>query len=863
MHFNTSWLHLNFYKLIRFISLFLLLLTTSVVYPQQVGGVVTDEKGNPLPAVNIFIKNTTTGSTSGTDGRFRFEVKQGTQTVVFRILGYETIEQDVDVTGTKPVELNVSLKEKSVLLNEAVIFADRRDIAREVMGNAREKRRFYLDALKSYTCLAYRKVSLMKEYVPEYMEDTTQIDTNPETEFVLVETDYVQHTKTTSLREYFSRLYADGTNFREEILAENEYRAQRPFSSVSITMGVESKGMNISNLGRIWQDPYMLLNDAASLRFNFLMPSISAPVVSAQPLLSPLAPAASISYVYDFDGIFYEENIKIYKIRVTPVFPGDALFEGHMLIEDSTWALRGVDLIVNPRALLYCKEFRIRQSYIHLENAVIVPEHTEIEYRIRDGKDIISGNISMNYSEYDVNIEFPGRTFTNEVITYDQHAFNRDSIWWSEIRPLELTENERSFALKIDSLQKVYQTQSYIDSLDSAYNDINIWSFLIRGVGLRSSIKQREIYFVPLIAQMNPFGIGGYRHRFGGYYNKRFRNDVFLETEGLLDYGFNNRDVRGKAGVGITYIPQKFVRTFIRFGDYYDMINDYASIASVFSRSNYVRTQTLSVAQRMEILNGLFGELTVTYSDQTPIKDMKIESWSNQLFGELNEPADFERYKKLDVRLEFKIRPAQKYIMKGKRKIILETNMPEFSIIYRKGIPRLFGSEVNYDFLEIGVHDDTKLARWGTSNWAVLAGTFLNRKNLRLIEHRYFRGSDMYFFSDPLQSFQLLDATLSSSTTYFRTNYMHHFDGAILNKVPLFNRLKISLAAGAGILMMEENNFRHAEFFVGLERIIRIRKQLFRIGVFGVTADNNLSKARITYKVGINFYNPFTRKWDY
>jgi len=829
---------------------------------QQVKGVVTDASGNPLPAVNVFIKNTTTGSTSGVDGKFRFEVKQGTQTIVFRILGYETVEQEVDISGNRPIELNISLKEQSVLLNEAVVYADRRDIAKKVMRGARENRKFYLDALQSYTCLLYRKVSLRKEFPPGDKTDT--IFNEDHTEVIdIVLPDTVNQLKTTTLREYYSRIFSEGNNFKEEILAENEYKAQRPGGSISVTMGVESKGLNISNMGRQWLDPYIIFHDAASSAFNFLNPTIFVPEICEQPMLSPLAPTASLSYVFDFDGVRYDEGTKIYRILITPLFSGDALFSGHMFIEDSTWALRGVDLYVNPEALLYCKEFRIRQSYQKMNDSIIVLSKSEFDYVIKDGKNHIYGQILLQYAQYEPNVVFPKKTFSNEIMRYDSEAFNRDSVWWKSIRPLSLSTNETSYAMHIDSLQMKYSSQIYIDSLDSAYNDINIWSFLIRGVGIRSSVRKSELYFIPLIAQINPVGIGGYRHRFGGYYNKRFVNDMFMETETLIDYGFNNKDLRGKVGVGFTYIPQKFVRTFVRFGDYYDMINDYASIGSIFSRSNYVRTQNLSIAQRMEIINGLFGELTLSFSDQTPISNMQLESWSNQLFGELNQPSDFERYKKFEVRLEFKFRPAQKYIMKGKQKLILETNMPEFSLLYRKGIPGIFGSEVNFDFLELGVRDEMKLGRWGTSNWSVIAGSFVNRSSLRIIEHRYFRGSDLFFFSDPLQSFQLLGATLSSSTSYFRANYMHHFEGAITNKLPLFNRLKIGLAGGGGILMMDENNFRHAEIFAGIERVFRIRKQLFRIGVFGVTADDNLSKARITYKVGINFYNPFTRKWDY
>ena len=63
--------------------------------------------------------------------------------------------------------------------------------------------------------------------------------------------------------------------------------------------------------------------------------------------------------------------------------------------------------------------------------------------------------------------------------------------------------------------------------------------------------------------------------------------------------------------------------------------------------------------------------------------------------------------------------------------------------------------------------------------------------------------------------------------------------------------------------MIPEANFNHVEFFFGFERIIRIKQQLFRVGIFAATADNSLEKAKFTWKIGIGFYNTFTKKWSY
>jgi hypothetical protein len=85
----------------------------------------------------------------------------------------------------------------------------------------------------------------------------------------------------------------------------------------------------------------------------------------------------------------------------------------------------------------------------------------------------------------------------------------------------------------------------------------------------------------------------------------------------------------------------------------------------------------------------------------------------------------------------------------------------------------------------------------------------------------------------------------------------------LLNKIPLINRLKLTEAAGAAVLSIPSEDFHHAEFYLGIERIVRIRKELFRFGIYAATADSNWEKARFEFKLGVNFYNSFTKKWQY
>lgn len=265
----------------------------------------------------------------------------------------------------------------------------------------------------------------------------------------------------------------------------------------------------------------------------------------------------------------------------------------------------------------------------------------------------------------------------------------------------------------------------------------------------------------------------------------------------------------------------------------------------------------------MELVNGLYASLTYEFCDQMPINNLIPDAWSSQLFGDVNNPIEFQRYTKSEFNLNLQWRPGQTYYYKRNRKVVTGFKNPEFKFNYRKGVPGMFGSEVNFDYVELKIHDDYQLPRFGTGEWTVQGGAFVNKANLRLLEYKYFRGSDLFFFSDPNASFQLLDRVFLTPNAYYRGNYVHSFNGMFFNKIPLLNRLKLNELAGSAFIAIPSENFIHQEIFVGIQKQIRIKEQLFRLGAFLVTSDSNLDKANYTFKFGISFWNTYTKKWSY
>jgi len=829
-------------------------------FADYISGKITDNSGHPLAFANVYIKNTSYGVSSNNYGNYFLELKAGHYTIIYSYIGYESVEKEVDIIAGQPLIINVQMKELPQTLGEVVVGAQKVDKAKMIMQKVREKRKEYFENVRSYQCKTYLKTSIEKELVKPPKADSLNRDS------VQLETEdmgsILKKEKMNLIEAISTTWYESPSLYREEILAYKDYTEKKSDFNYTVSYGMSYGKEDIVPGNIIDENPNILYKDILSSDLNFYNNMISFPAVSQDLFTSPLASTSGLNYQFEFLGSFYENGKLIYKISVEPIFKTEALFSGTIFIEDSTWALKAVDLSINKLSMSCCREVKVIQNYEEIQSGIYLPVRRELIYTIRDEKYYILGNTRVNHTDYVLNQEQDHRLFFTEVKKYAPEAFDKDSVYWKENRPLHLKNEELEFIKKSDSMSAYFATEEYLHKKDSVFNRVHFWIWLT-GVGHRNRAKGTEWYVSGLPEQVQLLGIGGYRHKLPFYFNKEFKNGMKLETRNFIDYGFGNQDVKGSIRVGLTYLPLKFMRTSIEVGDIYDMINTYSSFEQIFSMSNYVRKRTFSISQRMEIINGLYAELTFDFSNQDPINDLKLSWWSEYLFGKLNTPVEFERYIKSEIRLELHYLIRQKYFIRDNRKIILGTNYPEFLLIYRKGIPELFKSEVNYDYLELASFGYFKFKHFGRSSWNVTAASFLNKKSLRTLEYKYFRGSDVGIFSDPLQSFQLLGPTFLTSNAYFRASYFHHFENAIINKIPLLNRTKLQLAGGAGFMTIPSENFLHVELYAGIERVFKIKRQLFRIGVYAVTSETNISEADYTFKFGLDFFNPYRDKWNY
>ncbi len=88
---------------------------------KTIHGVIKDNQEESIESATIFIKELNKGTLSNAKGEFNIRVKPGVYNLTIQFVGYETYQQQVEITPRKDIFLDIRLKEASYNLKEVVI----------------------------------------------------------------------------------------------------------------------------------------------------------------------------------------------------------------------------------------------------------------------------------------------------------------------------------------------------------------------------------------------------------------------------------------------------------------------------------------------------------------------------------------------------------------------------------------------------------------------------------------------------------------------------------------------------------------------------------------------------------------------
>ena len=116
MDFTKKRLNFNSLKSLCALVFFLLFSMHIIAQEKTISGVISDEDTNPLPGVNVFIKNTKIGTATDFDGNYSISANSG-DILQISFVGFES--QEIEVGDN--ININISMVTDYANLDEVVI----------------------------------------------------------------------------------------------------------------------------------------------------------------------------------------------------------------------------------------------------------------------------------------------------------------------------------------------------------------------------------------------------------------------------------------------------------------------------------------------------------------------------------------------------------------------------------------------------------------------------------------------------------------------------------------------------------------------------------------------------------------------
>lgn len=782
---------------------FLFLFSVSIY--AQITGTVNNDKGEPLPYVNIYLENTYTGTTSNEEGNYVLDLnKAGEYTLIFQFLGYETAKATIQVESF-PYKLDATLSLTSVSLDEVVIDASE-DPAYRIIRETIQRRKENLDRISGFTANFYSRGIWRVKNVPEKIMGQEVGDFEGA----------LDSTRT-------------GIIYLSESISEIAYRRPDDFKERIIASKVSGNDNGFS------------FNSAQDANFSFYENSIDLNAA----IVSPIANSALSYYRYKLDGVFYEGNKLINKIIVTPRRAKDRVWEGIIYIVEDDWQLYGAELTTNGEAIQvpFIKELVFKQNFTFdaEENAWIKISQT-IDFSFGFFGFNGDGRFIANYSDYNFSPEFKTKDFGNEVLFFEPLANKKDSLYWQQIRPVPLTLEEINDYTRKDSIQELRKSKVYLDSIDAKNNKLGILDPLF-GYSYNNTFQKWSLNYNAPLPGVNFNTIQGWNGSAGLRFFKWYDDNrtKWFSANVNATYGLAEDRLRFTGGIAKNFNRVNRLRLSLAGGSSVVQFNANQpisplvnTVSTLFFERNYLKAYELNYVRAgysQELFNGLRIFTNLGYEERQPlfnntdyvtIPNDDVDYTSNNPV----DPTDFNiagivKHDIIKTHVNADITFGQKYMTYPDGKFNLGSNKyPSL----RLGIENGMGaseSKYNYTQLKGRLRQNINLGTVGDLAYNLKGGTFIDADEISFVDFQHFNGNQTRVGT----SFRYTDVfnlmpyyAFSTNKSYFEGHLEHNFQGFILNKIPLINKLNFNLVAGAHFLSTETNK-PYSELSLGLDNL--------------------------------------------
>jgi len=778
------------------ISILIFCLSALMAMGQGIRGRITNEQGEAVGYANIYIPKLATGTTSNMEGNYELKLPEGIWEVLFQYLGYQTQTTAIAIGNTFQV-VNVQLVTQNYRIPEIKVMASGEDPAYYIMRRAIALAPFYQKQVSKYSCKVYLKGSGVFEKIPFLLEKQLKKSGLKENQpFVMETVSLIDFELPDRLNQKVLAMRSSGQENNTSpmgMITNSLYDADRygvvsPIGKSALKVynfmldGVfEDHGRTINKIrvmpkirGNDVFSGYIYIADlfwnihSADLNMHLPMTDVNVRQLYAEVNNNTWMPV-SFDFDMNFSGLGlrmkykYVASVSDYKTTLNPALD-------HSFIEKQK----------NQQLLDQSFE---KTSPVNIQRK----ENSREQKRITD---LLNKSQMNNHETLKLNRLIEKEAIRNSPpepleikssIQVSQKQVNNDSAYWTTLRPIPLTENEKVSFTKKDSFLIISAAPHYKDSVRNVRSGFKM-KYLLFGKTYNysiDSIHQYETFTIPKLfkpASLSFNSVDGLRLELPFNYSRTDRSGHSLRLEPLVAYAFArqkvdasfsyNQRLNGMSNTWIGASVGTSTEDFNRISGLNSLTNDLYTLWREENYKRFYRRDFVQLNGKTDIVNGLNMSVSIDYSDNSALTNHSTFSIINRKDREILpnipinntlEPFQLENHQSFISSLVLEYIPHHRYRVINHTKLYAESKFPTFSLAYNRAYSEVLGSDARFDLMKLGIRQKIDVGVGDQFSYQVNLGKFINANKLYFEDFQHFNTLPVNFmFSTYDNSFRLL-----------------------------------------------------------------------------------------------------------
>ncbi len=743
---------------------FLLFQTGQILHAQETtisGKVIDKDTKDPLGFAQVVLVNGGVGATTKIEGDFEFSFPNSIiqeDSLIVTYMGYH--RKKVHFERGKKQHLIIELQSTTFSLTEVVVGPGQNPafiLLDRVIAN---KRLNNPSNFPSHTYKEYSKVRF----------DLNHFSDKIKKNFLFKPFDFIwENVDTTD----------QGIRFLPVLLIEkamSHYVRINPRSEKTIVEGVNITGL---------KGPKMLeFADDLQLTPNIYENTV---ILLDKGFISPINDNYKTHYNYYLIDSTTLQNRKSYQIAFKPKNYLDLAFMGSMWIDSSDAAIREINLRFDIQANVnFVRSYLVKQTYTPIQDKYWLPDTAAVlaDFTVLENQADLTGFYGRKTSifhHYVVDSLIPKEIFSGlERVEYTDSAEIISEAQWEQWRKGEMTKQEENLFGMMETLKKdpkyifrknllVSIFSGYIPIKDVIeigdfytfynYNQVEFGRFKF---GLRTHEKLSKHFYASAYAA---YGLRDAQWKYGGELRFSLGKQTGKRTHFGADYSYDIQQVgRSENQIVIDHLFSSFMQ--IGQGSSRQYVNDF---------EGYVEKNWAP---------GFVTRLSYFHQTYTPTLDNNYIRLTETGFDTV------ANYMASGLGITFKFRYLENNV-KGKmveRRVMQLPflRFPEIAFDFRFADKNVLGSQFDFQKLKLQIQQKVRAGKAGYFHYLIAGGKTFGTVPFPFLDIPY--GNQLLLNDD--RAFNLMQFMEYGADQYVEFNLQHHFEGMIMNRIPLIKKLK-------------------------------------------------------------------------